>query len=134
MLVRTRRFAATAAALAVAATGAAAVADVPRSERELIDLAVRPESVSLAALPSGQGFAAVYDDRLSADVLRYAEKRGTGQWASSEIAGVIDGHRVGREPVLAVSRSGLRVVAFRTELQLDPGTAPAGQLYVARAS
>lgn len=131
MRLSNRRLAATAAALAVAASGVAAFAGSQPS-REFVDLGVRPSGVSLAPLPGG-GFAAAYDDRLGANALFYAEKRGTGTWQPTEVAAAIGGKRVGREPELAISPNGMRVIAFRTDMQLDSATPASGELYVARS-
>src|SRR5262249_27633211 len=43
------------------------------------------------------------------------------------------GKRIGQEPVLAVSPSGLRVIAFRSDIALDANTPPGGYAYVATA-
>ena len=99
--------------------------------RELVDLGVRPASVSVAA--DGSGFAAVYDDRLTANALRFAE-RVNGRWTATIVASVLDGRRVGREPVLAISHTGIRLIGFRSDVSLDPTQMPNGALYVARAN
>jgi hypothetical protein len=101
------------------------------SASELVDLGVRPASISLAA--DGPGFAAVYDDRLTANALRFAQ-RIDGRWSTTIVASTIAGRRVGREPEIAISRTGIRLVAFRTDTALDPATAPSGSLYVARSN
>ncbi len=101
------------------------------STRELVDLGVRPASVSVAA--DGSGFAAVYDDRLTANALRFAE-RVNGRWTATIVATTIDGARVGREPMLAISRTGIRLIGFRSDVSLDPTQPPSGALYVARAN
>ncbi len=123
-------------ALAAALAGSAAAVAGPAAPHatapELVDLSVRPSAVSVAALPAGQGFAAAYDDRLTAQGLHYAERRGT-TWHVSTISADISGRRVGREPSLAISPTGLRVLAFRTDLALKAGTPPNGVLYVARS-
>jgi hypothetical protein len=99
--------------------------------RELVDLGVRPASVSVAA--DGGGFAAVYDDRLTANALRFAE-RINGRWTATIVATVLDGRRVGREPVLAISHTGIRLIGFRSDVSLDPAQQPSGSLYVARSN
>jgi hypothetical protein len=108
----------------------AAAPETNDSSRELVDLAVRPASVSIAA--DGDSFAAVYDDRLTANALRFAE-RVNGRWSATIVATDINGARVGREPMLAISRTGIRLIGFRTEVSLDPTKPPSGTLYVARA-
>jgi hypothetical protein len=101
------------------------------SASELVDLGVRPASVSIAA--DGDGYAAVYDDRLAANALRFAE-RVNGRWTSTVVASAIAGRRVGREPVLAISHTGIRLIAFRTDSVMDPALAPSGSLYAARSN
>src|SRR5476651_1842755 len=95
----------------------AATPATTESKSELVDLAVRPASVSVAA--DGDGYAAAYDDRLTANALRFAE-RVNGRWTSTVVASVIAGRRVGREPQLAISRMGIRLIGFRTDSILDP--------------
>jgi hypothetical protein len=102
------------------------------SGREVVDLEARPAAVSLASLGPGRGFAAAYDDRLNTPALRYAQ-RGAQGWVTSVVASSLDGRRVGREPSLAISRTGLRLLSFRSDLSLDPGPAD-GVLYAARAT
>jgi hypothetical protein len=117
--------------LALAPALQAATPATTVSSSELVDLGVRPASVAVAA--DGPGFAAVYDDRLAANALRFAQ-RVNGRWSTSIVASVIGGRRVGREPVLAISRTGIRLVAFRTDTALDPAVPPSGTLYVARSN
>jgi hypothetical protein len=117
--------------LAVVAPTLQAAEPAATSSRELVDLAVRPASVSVAA--DGGSFAAVYDDRLTANALRFAE-RINGRWSTTIVATDINGARVGREPMLAISRTGIRLIAFRTEVSLDPTQPPSGTLYAARAN
>jgi hypothetical protein len=102
------------------------------SGREVVDLEARPAAVSLAPLGGGRGFAAAYDDRLNTPALRYAQ-RGPQGWVTSVVASSINGQRVGREPSLAISRTGLRLLAFRSDLSLDRGPAD-GDLYAARST
>jgi hypothetical protein len=114
------------APVALAAGGAAAP--------QIVDLTVRPSGADLARVPgNGDSYAAVYDDRLARSALRYAERRG-GLWNVRIIATTIEGRPVGREPTLAISRHGLRLVVFRTDLDLDDGHAGNGTLYAARSS
>ena len=88
---------------------------------QIVDLTVRPSGADLARVPGkGDSFAAVYDDRLSSSALRYAERR-NGRWNVRVIATTIDGRPVGREPTLAISRHGLRLAVFRTDIDLDAG-------------
>jgi hypothetical protein len=117
--------------LALAPALQAATPATTVSSSELVDLGVRPQSVSLAA--DGPGFAAVYDDRLTANALRFAQ-RVNGRWTTTIVASTIAGRRVGREPVIAISRTGIRLVSFRTDTGLDPAAAPSGTLYVARSN
>lgn len=115
---------------AVPATFAAGGAAAP----QIVDLTVRPSGADLARLPGrGDAYAAVYDDRLAPSALRYAERR-DGEWKVRVIASTLDGRPVGREPTLAVSRHGLRLAVFRTEINLDDGQVPNGILYAARSS
>jgi len=101
---------------------------------QIVDLTVRPSGADLARVPGrGDSFAAVYDDRLGPSALRYAE-RIDGNWKVRVIATTIDGRAVGREPTLAISRHGLRLAVFRTDINLDEGQAPNGTLYAARSS
>jgi hypothetical protein len=110
---------------ALAAGGAAAP--------QIVDLTVRPSGADLAHVPGrGDAFAAVYDDRLSAGALRYAERR-EGRWNVIVIASAIDGRPVGREPTLAISHHGLRLAVFRTDIDLDDGQTGNGTLYAARS-
>jgi hypothetical protein len=113
-----------------AATPAASTPEASTS-RELVDLGVRPSSVSIAA--DGSGFAAVYDDRLTANALRFAE-RVNGRWTATIVATILDGRRVGREPMLAISRTGIRLIGFRSDVALDPTKPPSGALYAARSN
>jgi hypothetical protein len=100
---------------------------------QIVDLTVRPSGADLARVPGrGDAFAAVYDDRLSVGALRYAERR-NGRWNVRVIATTIDGRPVGHEPSLAISHHGLRVVVFRTDLDLDDGDSGNGTLYAARS-
>jgi hypothetical protein len=101
---------------------------------QIVDLTVRPSGADLARVPGrGDAFAAVYDDRLSSNALRYAERR-NGQWNVRVIATTIDGRPVGREPTLAISRHGLRLAVFRTDINLDDGRPANGTLYAARSA
>jgi hypothetical protein len=110
---------------ALAAGGAAAP--------QIVDLTVRPSGADLARVPGkGDSFAAVYDDRLSTSALRYAERH-NGRWVTRVIATQIDGRPVGREPTLAISRHGLRVAVFRTDIDLDLGRSGNSTLYAARS-
>jgi hypothetical protein len=114
-----------AAAPAFAAGGAAAP--------QIVDLTVRPSGVDLVHLPGrGDGYAVVYDDRLAPSALRYAERR-DGRWQVRTISPPIDGRPVGREPTLAISRHGLRLAVFRTEINLDPGAGANSTLYASRS-
>ena len=45
----------------------------------------------------------------------------------------IDGRPIGREPTLAISHHGMRLVVFRTEINLDEGQVGNGALYAARS-
>src|SRR5258706_7890248 len=100
---------------------------------QIVDLTVRPSGADLARVPGhGDSFAAVYDDRLSSSALRYAERR-KGRWSIRVIATTIDGRPVGREPTLAISRHGLRLAVFRTDIDLDDGQAGNSTLYAARS-
>ena len=101
---------------------------------QIVDLTVRPSGADLARVPGrGDSFAAVYDDRLGPSALRYAERR-DGQWKVRVIATTIDGRAVGREPTLAISRHGLRLAVFRTDIDLDDGEVANSTLYAARSS
>jgi hypothetical protein len=114
-----------AAAPAFAAGGAAAP--------QIVDLTVRPSGADLVHLPGrGDGYAVVYDDRLAPSALRYAERR-DGRWQVRTISPPIDGRPVGREPTLAISRHGLRLAVFRTEINLDPGAGANSTLYASRS-
>ena len=108
-----RSCAACAVVLLTLAPSLQAASPATTSSRELVDLAVRPASVSVAA--DGGSFAAAYDDRLTANALRFAE-RVNGRWSTTIVATTINGARVGREPMLAISRTGIRLIAFRTEV------------------
>lgn len=126
-----RSCAACAVVLLTLAPSLQAASPATTSSRELVDLAVRPASVSVAA--DGGSFAAAYDDRLTANALRFAE-RVNGRWSTTIVATTINGAPVGREPMLAISRTGIRLIAFRTEVSLDPTKPPSGTLYAARAN
>ncbi len=94
---------------------------------------MRPSGADLARVPGkGDSFAAVYDDRLTATALRYAERR-KGRWNVRVIASTIDGRPVGREPTLAISPHGLRLAVFRTDIDLDDGHTGNGTLYASRS-
>jgi hypothetical protein len=101
---------------------------------QIVDLTVRPSGADLARLPGkGDAYAAVYDDRLAPSQLRYAERR-DGRWKVRVIATrAQDGRPVGREPTLAISHHGMRLVVFRTEISLDEGQVGNGTLYAARS-
>jgi hypothetical protein len=127
-----RRSCATCAVVLLAlAPSLQAASPATTSTRELVDLGVRPASVSVAA--DGSGFAAVYDDRLTANALRFAERL-NGRWTTTIVATILDGRRVGREPMLAISRTGIRLIAFRSDVSLDPAKPPSGTLYAARSN
>lgn len=114
-----------AAVPAFAAGGAAAP--------QIVDLTVRPSGADLARLAGdADDYAAVYDDRLSQSALRYAERR-DGQWTVRYTVKTIDGRPVGREPTLAISPHGMRLVVFRTDINLDVGRTGNGVLYAARS-
>ena len=101
---------------------------------QIVDLTVRPSGADLVRLPGrGDGYAAVYDDRLAPSALRYAERRDDGRWRVRTIAQPIDGRPVGREPTLAISKHGLRLAVFRTEINLDPGAGANSALYASRS-
>jgi hypothetical protein len=117
--------------LALAPGLQAATTPAVTSSRELVDLGVRPASVSVAA--DGGTFAAAYDDRLTANALRFAE-RVNGRWSTTIVATSLDGRRVGREPALAISRTGIRLIGFRSDVSLDPARPPSGVLYAARST
>jgi hypothetical protein len=117
--------------LALAPALQAATTPAVTSSRELVDLGVRPASVSVAA--DGGSFAAVYDDRLTANALRFAE-RVKGRWSTTIVASTLDGRRVGREPMLAISHTGIRLIGFRSDISLDPAKPPSGALYAARSN
>jgi hypothetical protein len=131
MRVIRRSCATCAVVLLVLAPSLQAATPATTATRELVDLGVRPASVSVAA--DGAAFAAVYDDRLTANALRFAE-RVDGSWTTTIVATAIDGRRVGREPVLAISRTGIRLIGFRSDVSLDPTKAPSGALYAARSN
>ncbi len=116
--------------LVVLAPSLQAAAPATTANRELVDLGVRPASVSVAA--DGGEFAAAYDDRLTANALRFAE-RVNGRWTAVIVASILDGRRVGREPMLAISRTGIRLIGFRSDVSLDPDKPPSGSLYAARS-
>jgi hypothetical protein len=100
---------------------------------QIVDLTVRPSGADLARLPGdADDYAAVYDDRLSQSALRYAERR-DGQWTVRYTVKTIDGRPVGREPTLAISPHGMRLVVFRTDINLDLGRTGNGVLYAARS-
>ena len=100
---------------------------------QVVDLTVRPSGADLARLPGdGDDYAAVYDDRLSQSALRYAERR-DGQWTVRFTVKTIDNRPVGREPTLAISPHGMRLVVFRTDINLDEGHPGNGVLYAARS-
>jgi hypothetical protein len=121
-----------AACLLLCACAPAALAAGGSAAPQIVDLTVRPSGADLARLPGkGDAYAAVYDDRLAPSVLRYAERR-DGRWKVRTIPSA-DGRPAGREPTLAISRHGLRLVVFRTELDLDEGHTPNGALYAARS-
>jgi hypothetical protein len=117
--------------LLVLAPSLQAATPATTSTRELVDLGVRPASVSVAA--DGAAFAAVYDDRLTANALRFAE-RVDGRWTTTIVATSLDGRRVGREPMLAISRTGIRLIGFRSDVSLDSAKPPSGTLYAARSN
>jgi len=118
-------------ALLALAPSLQAASPATTTSRELVDLGVRPASVSVAA--DGTSFAAVYDDRLTANALRFAE-RVDGLWTTTIVASILDGKRVGREPMLAISRTGIRLIAFRSDVSFDPAKPPSGSLYAARSN
>jgi hypothetical protein len=114
-----------AATPALAAGGAAAP--------QIVDLTVRPSGADLAHLPGkGDDYAAVYDDRLALSALRYAERH-DGRWSTRILVKTIDNRPVGREPTLAISKHGMRLVVFRTEIDLDADHAGNGVLYAMRS-
>ena len=131
MRVIRRSCATCAVVLLMLAPSVQAATPATTSTRELVDLGVRPASVSIAA--DGAAFAAVYDDRLTANALRFAE-RVDGRWATTIVATSLDGRRVGREPMLAISRTGIRLIGFRSDVSLDPAKPPSGTLYAARSN
>ena len=58
----------------------------------------------------------------------------TARWKVRVIATKsIDGRPIGREPTLAISHHGMRLVVFRTEINLDEGQVGNGALYAARS-
>jgi hypothetical protein len=130
MRVLRRSCATCAVVLLVLAPSLQAATPAATASRELVDLGVRPASVSVAA--DGSAFAAVYDDRLTANALRFAE-RVDGRWTATIVATILDGQRVGREPMLAISRTGIRLIGFRSDVSLDPASPPSGALYAARS-
>ena len=124
------------AAVAVAsATGAIRDPRTIGGRQQLVDLTVRPSGTDLARLPgTSGGYAVVYDDRLGSNALRYGERRGGG-WRTRVIVSEGDvGEPVGNEPQLAISRTGLRVVTFRTHLGLGVGKADHGRLFISRSA
>ena len=124
------------AAISVAsATGAIRDPRTIGGRQQLVDLTVRPSGTDLARIPGTHGgYAVVYDDRLGANALRYGERRGGG-WRTKVIVSESDvGEPVGNEPQLAISRTGLRVVTFRTHLGLGVGKADHGRLFVSRSA
>jgi hypothetical protein len=129
-----RRLAALLTCALVCAAAPPVLASGGSAAPQIVDLTVRPSGADLARLPGrGDDYAAVYDDRLAPSALHYAERR-DGTWKVQVIATAIDGRRVGREPSLAISRHGLRLAVFRTELNLDDGQNGNGTLYAARSS
>jgi hypothetical protein len=127
-----RSLAALATCALLCASGAAFAAGGAAAP-QIVDLTVRPSGADLARVPGkGNSFAAVYDDRLSSTALRYAERR-KGRWNVRVIATAIDGRPVGREPTLAISPHGLRLVVFRTDINLDLGRSANSTLYAARS-
>jgi hypothetical protein len=128
----TRPLAALAACLLLCAVVPAALGAGGSAAPQIVDLTVRPSGADLARLPGkGAAYAAVYDDRLAPSALRYAERR-DGRW-KVRIIPSLDGRPVGREPTLAISHHGMRLVVFRTELDLDEGHSANGSLYAARS-
>jgi hypothetical protein len=100
---------------------------------QIVDLTVRPSGADLARLPGkGDAFAAVYDDRLALSELRYAERH-DDRWSTRVLVSRIDNRPVGREPRLAISKHGMRLVVFRTEINLDDGHEGNGVLYAMRS-
>jgi hypothetical protein len=120
------------ALVAAVAAPASAAGPVANLHEELVDLSVRPFWVSVAGAPV-VGFAAAYDDRFYGNGLRFAERGRNGEWSTEVVATEIEGRRVGREPSLAVSPTGLRVIAFRTDIRLTDDIGPNGVLYAARS-
>jgi hypothetical protein len=126
-----RSFALAVCVLACAVTPAFAAGGA--AAPQVVDLTVRPSGADLARLPGrGDAYAAVYDDRLSQSALRYSERR-DGQWTVHFTVKTIDNRPVGREPTLAISPHGMRLVVFRTDINLDPGHLGNGVLYAARS-
>jgi hypothetical protein len=127
------RFTAALVTCALLCTAAPAFAAGGAAAPQVVDLTVRPSGTDLVHLPGrGDGYAVVYDDRLAPSALRYAERR-DGQWHVRTISPPIDGRPVGREPTLAISRHGLRLAVFRTEINLDPGSSANSALYASRS-
>jgi len=120
------------ALVATVATPASAAEPTATVHEELVDLSVRPHWVSVAGAPV-VGFAAAYDDPFYGNGLRFAERGRDGEWRAQVVVKEIDGRRVGREPSLAVSPTGLRVIAFRTDIRLSDDVGPNGVLYAARS-
>ena len=118
----------------VCAAAPATLASGGVASPQIVDLTVRPSGADLARVPGkADTFAAVYDDRLGPSALRYAERH-DGRWKVRVISGAIDGRQVGREPTLAISKHGLRLAVFRTDINLDTGGIANGTLYAARSS
>jgi hypothetical protein len=120
-------------ALVAAVAAPASAAGPVNLHEEFVDLSVRPHWVSVAGAPV-VGFAAAYDDRFYGNGLRFAERGRDGAWRTQVVVGEIDGRRVGYEPSLAVSPTGLRVIAFRTDIRLTDDIGPNGVLYAARSA
>src|SRR4051794_38111111 len=132
-LIVMRPPAALVACLLACAIAPAAQAAGGAAAPQIVDLTVRPSGADLARLPGkGDAYAAVYDDRLALSALRYAERR-DGRWSTRVLAKTIDNRPVGREPTLAISRHGMRLVVFRTEINLDPDHAANSVLYAMRS-
>ncbi|HEX4344123.1 MAG TPA: hypothetical protein VGK92_05580 [Gaiellales bacterium] len=118
---------------ALACSAGSATAAGGAAAPQIVDLTVRPSGADLARLPGkDDAYAAVYDDRLALSELRYAERR-DGRWTTRVLASTIDNRPVGREPTLAISKHGMRLVVFRTEINLDPDHAANSELYAMRS-